>query len=234
MSMASHNPTFVLIPGAGGSAFYWHRLVEELERRGRAAVAVDLPAGDETAGLAEYADAVVAAIGDRSPIVLVAQSMGGFTAPLVCDRLGAQGMVMLAAMIPSPRERGADWWGNTGHEQAVRELAEREGRDPDRFDPVEVFLHDLPPDVRDAALKRGEGEQSGTPFESPWPLEEWPDVPTRVLICRQDRFLPAEFQRRVTRDRLGITPDEIDGGHLPALARPKELVARLETYRAEL
>jgi len=39
--------------------------------------------------------------------------------------------------------------------------------------------------------------------------------------------------RRVVRDRLGITPDEIDGGHLPALARPKELVERLEAYRTE-
>ncbi len=27
--------TFVLIPGAGGSAFYWYRLVAELDRRGR-------------------------------------------------------------------------------------------------------------------------------------------------------------------------------------------------------
>ena len=73
--------TFVLVPGAGGSAWYWHRLVAELERRGHEAVAVDLPADDETAGLAEYTDTVVAAVGDRAPVVLVAQSMGGLTAP---------------------------------------------------------------------------------------------------------------------------------------------------------
>jgi len=40
--------------------------------------------------------------------------------------------------------------------------------------------------------------------------------------------------RRVVKERLGITPDEMDGGHLPALSRPKELVDRLEAYRAEL
>ena len=34
-------------------------------------------------------------------------------------------------------------------------------------------------------------------------------------------------------ERLGITPDEMDGGHLPALARPKELVATLEHIRLE-
>jgi hypothetical protein len=31
-----------------------------------------------------------------------------------------------------------------------------------------------------------------------------------------------------------MTPDEIDGGHCPALGRPKELAERLESYRAEL
>ncbi len=77
-------------------------------------------------------------------------------------------------------------------------------------------------------------EQSGTPFEKPWPLAAWPDVPTRFLLCRDDRFFPAAFQRRVVAERLGIVPDEMGGGHLPALARPDELVERLERYRTEL
>ena len=71
-------------------------------------------------------------------------------------------------------------------------------------------------------------------MEKPWPLAAWPDVPTRFLLCRDDRFFPAEFQRRVVRDRLGIVPDEMSGGHLPALAHPDELVGWLERYRAEL
>ena len=68
----------------------------------------------------------------------------------------------------------------------------------------------------------------------PWPLRAWPTVPTRFLRCRHDRFFPAEFMRRVVRERLGITPDEMAGGHLPALAHPDELVERLETYRAAM
>jgi len=39
--------------------------------------------------------------------------------------------------------------------------------------------------------------------------------------------------RRVARQRLGITPDEIDGGHTPALSRPAELAERLDAYAAE-
>ena len=65
-------------------------------------------------------------------------------------------------------------------------------------------------------------------FDDPWPLERWPDVPTRFLLCRDDRFFPADFQRRVVRDRLGIDPDEMSGGHLPFLAQPDELVDWLE------
>lgn len=79
--------TFVLIPGAGGDAWYWHHLEPLLREHGHDVVAVELPAADETAGLQRYADTVVQAAGDRADIVLVAQSMGGLTAPLVCDRL---------------------------------------------------------------------------------------------------------------------------------------------------
>jgi SAM-dependent methyltransferase len=61
----------------------------------------------------------------------------------------------------------------------------------------------------------------------------WPDVPTRFLLCRDDRLFPAEFMRRVVRERLGITPDEIDGSHCVALSRPRELADRMEAYLAE-
>jgi pimeloyl-ACP methyl ester carboxylesterase len=71
-------------------------------------------------------------------------------------------------------------------------------------------------------------------WTQPWSLDAWPDVPTRFLLCREDRFFPAPFMRRVVRERLGITPDEMDGGHLPALSRPKDLIDRLEAYRAAL
>ena len=76
-------------------------------------------------------------------------------------------------------------------------------------------------------------DQSATPGKKPWPLRAWPDVPTRFLLCRDDRFFPAEFPRHQARERLGITADEIDGSHCVALSRPKELADRLEAYRAE-
>jgi pimeloyl-ACP methyl ester carboxylesterase len=64
-------------------------------------------------------------------------------------------------------------------------------------------------------------------FTEPWPLDAWPDVPTRVLVPRADRLFPLEFQRRVARERLGLEIDEMGGGHLPMLSRPGELARRL-------
>jgi pimeloyl-ACP methyl ester carboxylesterase len=223
--------TYVLIPGAGGDAWYWHLLVPELRERSLEAVAAVLPADDDSAGLAEYADAVVGAIGDRTDLVLVAQSLGGFTAPLVCERVAVDLLVMLNAMVPSPGESAGDWWSNTGHAKARAEQAARDGRDLADEDLRDAFFHDVPPEVTEEAWARGEPRQSETPFAQPWPLEKWPDVPTRFLQGRDDRFFPVEFQRWVVGERLGITFDEMAGGHLVALSRPKELADRLEAYR---
>jgi pimeloyl-ACP methyl ester carboxylesterase len=224
--------TYVLIHGAGSDSWYWHLVVPALRERGHDVVAVDLPCEDDSAGFSEYADTVVDAVGDRTNLIVVAQSLGGFTAPLVCERVPVDLLVLLAAMVPRPGEPPADWWANTGWEQARREQAERDGRPTDGdFDVMAEFFHDVPPDVVAEAMARGERGQSGAPFEKPWPLRAWPQVPTRFLLCRDDRFFPADFMRRVVRERLGFTPDEMDGGHLPALSRPLELVDRLEAFR---
>jgi len=217
--------TYALIHGASSDAWYWHLVVPELRARGHDVIAPDLPSDDDRFGFSDFADVVVDAIGDRArdDLVVVGQSLGGFTAPLVCARVPTKLLVLVAAMVPAPGESAGEWWENTGW------VAARGGAP---IDPIEDFFHDVPADVRAEAIARGERRQSDTPFAAPWPLRAWPDVPTRFLLCRYDRFFPAEFQRRVVRERLGITPDEMPGGHLPALAHPDELVARLEEYGA--
>src|SRR4051794_6511780 len=101
--------TYVLIHGAGDVGSSWDLVADRLRARGHDVVAVDLPADDDCAGFAEYADTVVEAIGDRSDLVVVAHSLGGFTAPLVCQRAPVDLLVLCAAMIPSPGETAADW-----------------------------------------------------------------------------------------------------------------------------
>jgi pimeloyl-ACP methyl ester carboxylesterase len=222
--------TFVLIHGAGDSAWYWHLVEPELRHRGHDVVAMDLPCDDDSAGLAEYADAAVDAVGDRKDLVVVAQSFGGFTAPLVCERTQAELLVLVAAMIPAPGEAPNDYWANTGYEAATRESMEDDKASGDNEDATAaIFFHDVSPDLVAEAMKR-ERNQSTARMGEPWPLKSWPDVPTRVLLCRDDRLFPADYMRRVVRERLSITPDEIDGGHCIALSRPQELADRLDAF----
>jgi pimeloyl-ACP methyl ester carboxylesterase len=214
--------TFALIHGGGDVGWYWHLVEDQLRRRGHEVVAPDLPCDDDSAGLGEYADTVVDAIADRRDVVVVAQSYGGFTAPLVAERIGVDLLVLVAGMIPAPGEAPAQWWDNTGYQQAVREQAERDGGQTGSEDPFVTFYHDVPRALAEAAMSK-ERDESATAYHTPWPLEAWPAVPTRFVLCTQDRFFPPEFMRRVVRDRLGITPDEITAGHCVALSRPGEL-----------
>ena len=143
---------------AGDVGWYWHRLAAELREHGHVVVAPDLPCDDDSADLRDYADAVVDAIGDRGDLVVVGQSYGGFTAPLVADRLQAQALVLVAGMIPAPGEAPADWWDNTGYRQAVEEQARRDGGQTGSEDPFVAFYHDVPRVLAEEALRKERSE----------------------------------------------------------------------------
>jgi pimeloyl-ACP methyl ester carboxylesterase len=224
--------TFVLIHGGGDVGWYWHLVEAELRRHGHDVVAPDLPCDDDSAGFGDYADAVVEAIGDRRGLVVVAQSYGGFTAPLVAERVPVDLVVLVAGMIPAAGESPAEWWENTGYRQALREQAGRDGGQTLSDDPLVSFYHDVPRALAEAAMSKERGE-SDTAYHSPWPLEGWPAVPTRFVLCSEDRFFPPELMRRIVAERLAITPDEIAAGHCVALSRPSELADLLVGYTAQ-
>jgi pimeloyl-ACP methyl ester carboxylesterase len=163
-----------------------------------------------------------------APLVVVGQSLGAFSATIAAARLRPARLILLAPMIPAPGESAGEWWEGTRHAEAIAPLTERIGP-PSEWDDAamaEVFYHDV-----DAATLAAGAEFEGVPsrglFEEPLPLQAWPDVPTTVLIPREDRLFPLEFQRRVARERLGLEIEEMDGGHLPFLSRPVDLAARL-------
>jgi pimeloyl-ACP methyl ester carboxylesterase len=214
---------FVLVPGAGGAAAYWHRVVPILEAAGHEAIAVELPAADPRAGLQTYAERVVAAIARRRDVVLVAQSLGGFVAPMVCARVPVRGVALVNAMIPLPGETAGAWGTATGSSPARVEAARSRGYSTE-FDVDTYFLHDVAPDY----LFGDEPEQSETIFGEPCVFEVWPHVPIRVIVARHDRLFPADFQRRVARERLPAAEIvELDGGHLVALSQPEALAGLL-------
>ena len=138
--------TYALIHGAGDVGWYWHLVAAELRERGHDVVAPDLPCEDDSAGLADYADAVVDAIGDRADLVVVAQSFGGYTAPLVCERVPAELLVLVAGMVPAPGESAEEMFATTGYERAAT------GRSTTRSP---IFYHDVAPELAAEALAPG-------------------------------------------------------------------------------
>jgi pimeloyl-ACP methyl ester carboxylesterase len=221
-------PTFVLIPGAGTDPRVYASTIEALGALGHDALAPQLPLHEHAARPSDHADAVAGAMPRDAELVIVAQSLGAFTGPLVAARVAVAQLILLAPMIPKPGETAGEWWDNTGHERAIAELLERHGPisawGPEAI--AEVFLHDVDPTVaRDN--ERFQGAPGEGMFAEPWPLAAWPEVPTRVLVPTSDRLFPRDFQRRVARERLGLEIDEMAGGHLPMLSRPRELAQRL-------
>ncbi|OXM68411.1 alpha/beta hydrolase [Amycolatopsis vastitatis] len=194
------------------------------------APAPDLP-GDASATFTDYADTVIEAVGDRKYLIVVGHSFGGYTAPLVADRLAADLLVLVAAMIPAPGESPDEWRRDTGYAEAVRARAARDGGRTGNADPYVTFLHDVPRALAEEAMRRERAHPSPAGRNEPWPLDAWPDVPTRFALCREDRCFPPDFLRGLAAERLGLVPDEITAGHCVALSRPTELASLLESYR---
>jgi len=211
---------YALIHGAGDVGWYWHLVEGELRSRGHATVAPDLPIEDDHATLSDHAAVVIDAIGSmdgEGELVVVGQSYGGYVAPIVAERAAADLLVLVAAMIPQPGESADEMWKAT------------DWRMPPG-DTIAVFYHDVDPALAAAAMSR-ERRQSSSASGERWPLNAWPDVPTRFILCRDDRFFTAGWLRQVARDRLGADPDELDSGHTPALSHPVQLVDMLESFR---
>jgi hypothetical protein len=196
-----------------------------LREAGHEAIAVDLPSADPQAGLPEYARLVSAATDGRPDVVLVAQSLGGFTAPMAAAATPVSAIVLVNAMIPVPGETAGAWWDKTGQPQARVAAAERSGYSTE-FDLQTYFLHDVPAEVA-AAGEAHQWPEADAVFSSACEFSHWPPVPIKVVAGAADRLFPAEFQRRVARDRLGVETDVLPGGHLIALSRPDPLARYL-------
>ncbi|SER69522.1 Alpha/beta hydrolase family protein [Lentzea xinjiangensis] len=207
--------TFAIAHGGGDVGWSWHLVVQALRAKGHTAVAPDLPIEDESKDLEDWASTLVDALPSTSDVVVVGHSFGGFTAPLVADRINASALVLVTAMVPAPGEAPGDWWANAGYEDAGLENS---------------FWHDVPADLAAEAQQRGRG-MSENAMAKPWPLPAMPDLPTHFILCTEDRFFVPSFMRRMLADRLpGVEPVELAAGHCAQLSKPEELADLLAKY----
>ena len=117
-------------------------------------------------------------------------------------------LVFVAAMIPKPGETAA-----TGGPRAASPTT----WGGQEMGAMEHFLHDLPPTVLQEALKRGEPRRTrpghGRPVPAPGPAGD-PDASDRG--DERPLFSQSPFMNRLIRDRLGVDPEHVVAGHLPA------------------
>ena len=154
--------------------------------------------------------------------------MGAFTVPLVCQRAAISAIVFLNGMIPRPGETPGQWWENVGSEQARTAAAARHGYSTE-FDLTTYFMHDVPEKLV-AEMRLRAASQLDERFDDACTFDTWPPIPIHVLAGRDDRFFPLELQQRVARDRVGVDPVVVPGGHLAALSHPEALAGVIAGY----
>lgn len=226
--------SIVLVHGSYHAPSSWDRLTPELVRLGHTVTAVNVPVSDPAAGTSEYVAAIEAQVDWTEPPVLVGHSTAGLTIPIVATRRPVRQLIFLAAMLPKP--------GMSANQQRATEpidgttpLKTAEwtdlGNDVWMIGPntaTEIFFPDAaPPDAAWAVSHLR--PQSYRAMNEVTPLTAWPDVPAAYILCRDDRAFNPEWARAAVRERLGIDPIEIDGGHSPFLTRPMELAALLDS-----
>ena len=146
--------------------------------------------------------------------------------PVLAQMWPPRQMIFLAALIPCPAISIIDQF------RADPSMFQPEwvGKDPMDDDVAMQFIyHDCPADRIDWALSTRVDFHAKRAMEEPCPLKTWPPIPTKYIVCSDDRTISPVWQRRAARTLLGVEPIELSGGHCPHVSRPEALAAILET-----
>jgi pimeloyl-ACP methyl ester carboxylesterase len=217
---------FCLVHGSTQKPSGWNLLVPKLNELGHTTVLVDLPTDQPEAGAAIYADRIADSI-DTDNAIVVAHSASGLFLPLVPARRRVAHIVFLAAVIP----------------QIGKSLIDQVGFEPDMMNPdwrgknpigddraaMEFLFHDCAPEVASWAMTTRRLMIARQAIMEIFPLAEWPSVPCSSIVCAADRTIQPVWSRRIARERLGVEPIELPGGHCPHVSRPGPLAQVLHT-----
>lgn len=218
---------FCLVNGSTQNPLCWKLLIPELERRGAQVVTPSLPVDEPQASATRYAEVIAASLaGASEDVVLVGHSASGMFIPLVPGLRPIRRLVYLAALIPQPgasiREQLA-----ADPEMLNPEWVEacRSGRDPSSDDETAIrfLFHDCSPEATALGLATRMRMYAERAMTETFPLAQLPAVASSYIVCSDDRTISPDWSRRTARERLGVEPLELPGGHCPYLSRPARL-----------
>jgi pimeloyl-ACP methyl ester carboxylesterase len=199
-----------------------------LERRGIAALTVDLPSVGadpaEPPGLLDDAAAVTALLDAHAgPFVLCGHSYGGMVVTAAsAGRMDVARLVYLCAFMPDVGESLLVLTGGPAPWIEVH----ADGRAlPDLAWVAAVGYADCDDETRAAAVARLR-PQVTAPFVEAVPAAGWHEIPATYVVCTEDESLPVELQRGVFAPRAETTV-ELVSSHAPHFSRPEELAQLL-------
>jgi hypothetical protein len=158
---------------------------------------------------------------------VIRQALAGLIIPLVAVRRQVQRLVFLHALLPHPGQSVVDQLKAEPDMFNAEMFTVTAPFWEDEAVAIRFLLHDCSPEVVRNSFSRLRPEP-GVLFREVTPLESWPDVPSSYIVCADDRTATPGWARRAARERLGVEPIEIPGGHCPMLARPRQLADVLE------
>jgi pimeloyl-ACP methyl ester carboxylesterase len=219
--------TVALLHGGSHGGWCWERVVPLLHERNIATIAPDLPMSDMATGARDWAEVVVAALAQiEDEVIVVGHSMAGLALPVIVAMRPVARMIFLAAWVPTPGLSYAEYLFTPEGQGSLtvpleRVIFDEQGRHvvPDDV-AVEIFYHDASPEDACRAVKRL-GPSAATAALEPSPISAWPDVPSSYILMTDDRAVRPAWSRRVARERLGVEPVELPGGHCPFYSRPQ-------------
>jgi len=213
---------FCLVHGSTQNAACWDLLIPKLERRGHDVVRMNLPTDEPEASAARYAEVIAASIPlDCDDAIVVAHSASGLFLPLVPQRRLVRRLVFLAAVIPQIGKSLRD----QVNEDKNMFNPEWLGKDPTKDDELarKFLFHDCSPEMTSWALSTMNLMFARQAILEICPLSIWPAVSSSYILSLDDKAIQPEWSRRAARERLGVDPIELPGGHCPYVSRPSDL-----------
>jgi pimeloyl-ACP methyl ester carboxylesterase len=217
----------VLVHGTTQGSAGFARLAAALRRRGHRPLTVDVPGG-LGAGSVEYADLLAARLpDDLDRPVVAAHSAGGLLLPALAARLDAAHQVWLAAVVPD-FAGGRSFLTELRADPGAVVDPEWIGVDPTR-DPAAAahfLFHDADPaTLREALTTVALCDLSSVYAEAP-PLDP-AARPSTYALPTGDRTLRPSWMAAAARERLGVEPVELPGGHNNHVAHAEEVAATI-------
>jgi pimeloyl-ACP methyl ester carboxylesterase len=227
---------FLLVHGAFHGAWCWHKTVAELEKRGHAAKAIDLPGqGDDHTALKQVTlDTMVERILREmdalpGPVVLVGHSLGGIPISATGERAPerVKTLVYLSAFLPRDGEALLDIEKRNPKVVVPNSMIFDEDRISGTImaDKVnEIFYHDCT-EADVVFAKARLRPQALAPLMTPVHVtsERFGRIPRVFIECTDDRALSIEIQRDMIAKSAPVDVRSLHASHSPFLSMPAKL-----------